>query len=50
MTHLSSDGLVDKWKKADYDLELVQKGLEDYLQTKRDSFARFYFLSNDELF
>ena len=27
----------------------VQKGLSDYLETKRQSFARFYFLSDAEL-
>jgi dynein heavy chain, axonemal len=41
--------LLSKFKESNKLLELVQKGLADYLETKRAAFARFYFLSNDEL-
>jgi dynein heavy chain len=43
------EGLLEKWRECNVYLDMVQKGLEDYLETKRNAFARFYFLSNDEL-
>jgi len=44
-----NDALLLKFKDATKVLDQVQKGLSDYLNTKRAAFARFYFLSDDEL-
>ncbi|GAX73618.1 hypothetical protein CEUSTIGMA_g1069.t1 [Chlamydomonas eustigma] len=45
----TAPGMLEIFLKCNDTLELVQKNLEDYLETKRVSFPRFYFLSNDEL-
>lgn len=41
--------LLKTLHEANRNLDQVQKGLNDYLETKRLAFPRFYFLSNEEL-
>lgn len=41
--------LLNILRTAFSDLEKVQKGLNTYLEKKRIFFARFFFLSNDEI-
>lgn len=45
----TTPGLVEAFRKHNVSLDKIQKRLEDYLETKRAAFPRFYFLSNDEL-
>nr|XP_034179953.1 dynein heavy chain 2, axonemal [Osmia lignaria] len=42
-------GLLDVLIKIHDQLELMQRTLEQYLETKRHVFPRFYFISNDDL-
>ena len=49
LTVCSDDELLKNLIDANKLLDAVQKGLNDYLETKRLAFPRFYFLSNEEL-
>ncbi|KAL3154308.1 hypothetical protein ABBQ32_013793 [Trebouxia sp. C0010 RCD-2024] len=49
MQAATAPGLLDAFRKSNEVLETISKSLEDYLETKRMAFPRFYFLSNDEL-
>lgn len=41
--------LLNKVSKMNDKLELIQRALERYLETKRHIFPRFYFISNDDM-
>jgi len=42
-------GLLDQLNVMNLRLEEIQKSLDMYLETKRQVFPRFYFISNDDL-
>jgi len=41
--------MLQRLEDCNTNLDSVQKGLKAYLESKRAVFARFYFLSNDDL-
>ena len=42
----SQEGLFEKLKEANMNLENVEKGLNQYMENKRKIFPRFFFISN----
>lgn len=46
---LAPAGLFELLNKISRELETMQRALEQYLETKRHVFPRFYFISNEDL-
>lgn len=45
----TDDPVLEKFRESNKALEIIQMKLKDYLEKKRASFGRFYFLSDDDL-
>jgi dynein heavy chain len=45
----ASHNIVDVLIKQNVDLDHIQKKLEVYVESKREIFPRFYFLSQEDL-
>eukprot|EP00063_Salmo_salar_P092130 XP_014066965.1 PREDICTED: dynein heavy chain 14, axonemal isoform X3 [Salmo salar] len=45
----TAPGVLEMLQAGNVHMEKIQKCLEDYFESKRTVFARFYFLSNEEL-
>ena len=49
ISYCADNRLLENLRECNKLLDQVQKGLSEYLETKRTAFPRFYFLSDDEL-